>query len=278
MADRWATYEEAGEAFGLSAEAMRKRARRLGWRVMPGNDGKARVLVPDGAGLGPDGRGGRPAGRPDGRADDPQALGALADALRQEREGRQTAEAAAARAEGEAAGLREAVRLAPTAVQLEQALGRAEREATRAAVLEAEAVALRENLLRAEAKARAEVRAFRDAAAQAEARLAEATSLIRQVIGQLEATARERIDAQARAVDLRQHLDRAEAERDSARTDAAVLRDAEARAAARVAAERAARKAAEAAEETARGELAALTEGGPLRRARRAFVFRRGRP
>src|SRR4051812_46603286 len=70
MADRWATYEEAGEAFGLSADAMRKRARRLGWRVTAGNDGKARVLIPDGAGLSPDGRSGRPAGRPDGRADD----------------------------------------------------------------------------------------------------------------------------------------------------------------------------------------------------------------
>src|SRR4051794_26445976 len=86
MPDRWATYEEAGEAFSLSADAMRKRARRLGWRVTAGNDGKARVLIPEGAGLSPDGRGGRPAGRPDGRADDPQALGALADALRQERE------------------------------------------------------------------------------------------------------------------------------------------------------------------------------------------------
>jgi chromosome segregation protein len=264
MTDRWLTYEEAGQLFGLSAEAIRKRARRLGWRIQIGNDNqtKTRILVPDGAELRPAGPppGDRVKDRPDGRADDPQALGALADALRQEREARQAAEAAAARAEGEAAGLREAVRLAPTAVQLEQALGRAEREATRAAVLEAE------------------VGALRDAVAQAEARLAEATSLTRQVIGQLEETARERVAAQARAVDLRQHLDQAEAERDGARTEAAVLRDAEARAAARVEAERKARQTAEAAREAARAELAEMTAGGPLRRALQAFVFRRGRP
>jgi hypothetical protein len=36
--------------------------------------------------------------------------------------------------------------------------------------------------------------------------------------------------------------------------------------------------AAEAERDTARAELAELTAGGPLRRALRAFVFRRGRP
>jgi hypothetical protein len=63
MAERWLTYEEAGQLFGLSAEAMRKRSRRLGWKVQPPNDiqGKARVLVPDNADLHP----GRPPGHPD---------------------------------------------------------------------------------------------------------------------------------------------------------------------------------------------------------------------
>jgi hypothetical protein len=41
---------------------------------------------------------------------------------------------------------------------------------------------------------------------------------------------------------------------------------------------RAARAAAERERDAARGELAELTTGGPLRRALRAFVFRRGRP
>ena len=55
------TYEQAGELLGLSAEAVRKRSRRLGWRIQSGNEGKALVLVPDGAEL-------RPPGRPGGRA------------------------------------------------------------------------------------------------------------------------------------------------------------------------------------------------------------------
>jgi hypothetical protein len=67
--------------------------------------------------------------------------------------------------------------------------------------------------------------------------------------------------------------------------EAVEARSATARAAAQVAEERAARQAAEAARDTAaaaaeavRVELAELTAGGPLRRALRAFAFRRGRP
>ena len=114
MADRWMSYEEAGQSFGLSADAMRKRARRLGWRVQAGNDGKARILVPETAAIGPDGRSGRPPGRPDGRAEDLPAelrrraeaaetrAGTTADELAQQRE-------RAARSEGEAAVLRDAL-------------------------------------------------------------------------------------------------------------------------------------------------------------------------
>lgn len=74
MPDRWMTYEEAGALFGLSAEAMRKRARRLRWQVRPPNDshGKAYIQVPDDAELRPAGPPpGIPSGhRPDDRAND----------------------------------------------------------------------------------------------------------------------------------------------------------------------------------------------------------------
>jgi chromosome segregation ATPase len=47
MAGEWLTYAKAGERFGLSADAVRMRAHRLGWRMQPGNDGRTLVLVPD---------------------------------------------------------------------------------------------------------------------------------------------------------------------------------------------------------------------------------------
>jgi len=99
------TYEQAGELFGLSAEAVRKRSRRLGWRVQSGNEGKALVLVPDGAEL-------RPPARPAGRAG-----GDRADRLVLEL--RQRAEAAEARAE----------RLAGELATQHERAGRAEGEA-----------------------------------------------------------------------------------------------------------------------------------------------------
>jgi hypothetical protein len=43
----WLTYAQAGERLGLTPEAVRHRARRAGWRTMPGNDGRTLVLVPD---------------------------------------------------------------------------------------------------------------------------------------------------------------------------------------------------------------------------------------
>ena len=45
----WLTYAQAGERFGVSAEAVRLRARRLGWRTQPCNDGRTLVLVPEDA-------------------------------------------------------------------------------------------------------------------------------------------------------------------------------------------------------------------------------------
>ena len=49
----WLTYAQAGERFGLSAAAVRMRARRLGWRMQPGNDGRTLILVPDDAAIEP---------------------------------------------------------------------------------------------------------------------------------------------------------------------------------------------------------------------------------
>ena len=44
---RGLTYREIGARLGLNVEAVRTRVRRAGWRTQPGNDGRARVLVPD---------------------------------------------------------------------------------------------------------------------------------------------------------------------------------------------------------------------------------------
>ena len=47
MSEVWLTYAQAGERFGLTSDAMRMRARRLGWRSQPRNDGCTLILVPD---------------------------------------------------------------------------------------------------------------------------------------------------------------------------------------------------------------------------------------
>lgn len=51
--DKWLTYQQGGELFGMSSEAFRQRARREGWRTQPGNDGRTLVLMPDGAAVRP---------------------------------------------------------------------------------------------------------------------------------------------------------------------------------------------------------------------------------
>jgi chromosome segregation ATPase len=45
LAGEWCTYEQAGERLRVSPAAARARALRGSWRRMPGNDGKARVLL-----------------------------------------------------------------------------------------------------------------------------------------------------------------------------------------------------------------------------------------
>lgn len=42
----WLTYEEAGLRLGVQADSVRRRASARKWQRRPGNDGKARVLVP----------------------------------------------------------------------------------------------------------------------------------------------------------------------------------------------------------------------------------------
>ena len=49
MAERWLTYQQASEVLGMTAEAVRHRSRRLGWRTQPGNDSRTLVLLPDDA-------------------------------------------------------------------------------------------------------------------------------------------------------------------------------------------------------------------------------------
>src|SRR4051812_46497643 len=53
MADRWMTYAELAELMGCPSGAARARAVRRRWRRQIGNDGLARVLVPDGEDLSP---------------------------------------------------------------------------------------------------------------------------------------------------------------------------------------------------------------------------------
>jgi hypothetical protein len=45
MEPEWLTYAEVADRLGVSPEAARSRAKRLGWRRQSGNDGRARVLV-----------------------------------------------------------------------------------------------------------------------------------------------------------------------------------------------------------------------------------------
>jgi hypothetical protein len=48
MADDWLTYEQAAERLSVSPEAIRQKAIRGRWQRTKGNDGKARVRLPDG--------------------------------------------------------------------------------------------------------------------------------------------------------------------------------------------------------------------------------------
>lgn len=117
MTEQWLTYAQAGALLGMTAEAVRQRARRFGWRTQKGNDGRMRVWIPA------DKTGGRPRVRSavqtlvqtPGQTGDVNALAAiLRDELERERAAREAAQAAAisaieraAQAEGEASALRD---------------------------------------------------------------------------------------------------------------------------------------------------------------------------
>ena len=145
MAERWLTYQQAGDALGMSAEAARQRARRLGWRTQPGNEGRALVLVPDGMEVRPR----RPPVQPPGQPPVQTAEAAELVELRER----------AARAEGESATLRE---------QVESERGRAGRAEAERDAARAEASAERARAAQAE-REREEAR-IRAAAAEGEAK------------------------------------------------------------------------------------------------------------
>lgn len=121
---RQETYQAGAKLLGVEVESFRRLAIRKGWRRTRGNDGKARVAIPVEAISQREARPPRSDGdyREGGVTGvdtvvEPQALNALSDALRQERERREAAETAATLAQGEVTGLREAVRLAEAAVR-----------------------------------------------------------------------------------------------------------------------------------------------------------------
>ncbi len=245
---RWETYPAGADLLGMKVESFRRLAFRKGWRRIPGNDGLARVAIP----LAEIDQ--RRAGHPPGAADaapgsaTPGALGGNAPAEPQAL----SVLADALRQERER---REAVEAAARLL----AEGKARAEGEAAGLKEAVRLAEegRRDMQTERDAARGELAGLRIAFEQQQGRAARAE-------GELAATEEARRHEQARAL-------RAEGE-------GAGLRDAAARAEAQAAAERAARQAAEAAREAARGELAELTAGGRLRRAMRAFAFRRGRP
>ena len=47
MSDDWKTYAEAGAALGIKPESVKRRARAKHWPKIVGNDGLARVKIPD---------------------------------------------------------------------------------------------------------------------------------------------------------------------------------------------------------------------------------------
>jgi hypothetical protein len=103
MAERWLTYQQAGEVLGMSPEAARQRARRLKWRTQRGNDGRTLVLLPEVPDV-------RPRVRPPGQTavQPPKQMGddkALADAVAafREVEGRLRADLEVARAHADQA-------------------------------------------------------------------------------------------------------------------------------------------------------------------------------
>jgi hypothetical protein len=158
MAEQWLTYQQAGDALGMSAEAVRQRARRLGWRTQPGNEGRTLVLVPDDPAVRPRRPPVQTPVQPAGQTGEDADLAEFLERLEGERD---AARLAAAKAEGEGAALREV-------------LGRDRERADKAEAAAAVVPDLRERLGRAEGESgtlREQARAERDRATAAEAEL-----------------------------------------------------------------------------------------------------------
>jgi hypothetical protein len=186
----WLTYAQAGVRFGLSPDAVRMRAARLGWRTQPGNDGRTLVQIPDDAVIEPRARSlARSDEHSDAHAPEQNAnIGRLtallsaADVRIEKAEQRaERAEARADRAE-KRADLADSDRRAAE-VKAEQAESRADAERARAATLRDEAVELQARVAEIEAEGHtltveaaelsAQVRAAQIAQAEAEADAAE---------------------------------------------------------------------------------------------------------
>lgn len=172
----WLTWAQAGARFGISADAARMRANRLGWRTQPGNDGRTLVAVPDDADVKPRHRSPevQPEHPPEVRPEQPERaaelarLSALLDAALGSIE---RAEAAADKADRRAdqamirADAADADRRTAEARADAERQGR-EAERTRADTAEAVAADLRTRLAQAEAIAAAMVQAETERAAE----------------------------------------------------------------------------------------------------------------
>jgi hypothetical protein len=140
MNERLLTYREIGLEFGLSPQAARKRVQRLRLRKVPGNDGKVRVVIPDGMVFTParTHKNGWDNVRRDGLVDElRQQIKRLQADMAAERTSRIAAEVRAATAEGEALGLRNALKVGEAGRRDAEARAEMAREVRR--ILESEA-------------------------------------------------------------------------------------------------------------------------------------------
>jgi hypothetical protein len=196
MSDTWLTYAQAGERFGLTPDAMRMRARRLGWRTQPGNDGRTLILVPADALIEPRSR--PPKGLPKraagGLVEQTEQLGRMLDLF-------EAADARADRAESRAEQAEtRAERAEHRAEQAEQRADRAEEERTTAQAL----------------------------ADHAQAQLVDATARADRLRDNLDSTHADMVTAERRAKEAEDRARQAHAEAQAALRAAATLRQADA--------------------------------------------------
>jgi putative drug exporter of the RND superfamily len=206
----WLTYAQAGDKFGMSAEAVRLRARRFGWRTQPGNDGRTLVQVPDDAAVQP-----RP--RPDGRSPGQPPvqvaeIARLTDLL--------------------TAAERRADRAEKQVDQAEQRVDRAEKQADAADSDRRAAEARADKLDQALAGERSRADELRDRLDDLGAKLADAQAELAAAQNQADAAGAQKVAAVQEAfeqteAELRSDLEAAQMAQAEAEADAAELRQAE---------------------------------------------------